>query len=304
MSSLKRTFWGIPLLLASLVCAAAAPALGQVVDVKSFGAVGDGMADDTAAFQAALNAPASSVYVPKGTYRITATLVLTRCALTVRGDNRLASIIRSAIGDPNETAFLFRVGPFPITTTCDSLHIADLGFELGHANVRALWIHEARNISIDRVRVVALDSAQGASNRTIGIQFFTTVYSTGVRINDSQFLGLFLGVDFQGQVTGSSIKGSTFFGPGPRVVQPYPSQAIFMSPDCAGNSAISNVIEGWDIGVESFGTANLVGFNHFERQGKYHVLLHQAADQSALVANAFYGEAEVVYEGPGSGEYL
>lgn len=49
--------------------------LRDVVSVKDFGAVGDGVADDTAAFNAALTA-ASSVYVPSGTYRTTATITL------------------------------------------------------------------------------------------------------------------------------------------------------------------------------------------------------------------------------------
>lgn len=39
------------------------------INVKDFGAVGDGVADDTAAFQSAANA-GGTVYVPKGTYRI------------------------------------------------------------------------------------------------------------------------------------------------------------------------------------------------------------------------------------------
>ncbi|WP_299580955.1 phage tail protein [uncultured Microbulbifer sp.] len=40
------------------------------VNVKFFGAVGDGVADDTAAIQTALNTPSQSVYFPKGLYRI------------------------------------------------------------------------------------------------------------------------------------------------------------------------------------------------------------------------------------------
>lgn len=49
--------------------------LGDVVSVKDFGALGDGLVDDTLAFQAALSA-APAVYVPPGTYRITNTLTL------------------------------------------------------------------------------------------------------------------------------------------------------------------------------------------------------------------------------------
>lgn len=40
----------------------------EVVSVKDFGAVGDGVTDDTAAIQAALNSGCGSVYLPEGTY--------------------------------------------------------------------------------------------------------------------------------------------------------------------------------------------------------------------------------------------
>ena len=44
--------------------------LAQTVSVKDFGAVGNGIADDTAAIQAAFNSGAGAVYVPAGTYLI------------------------------------------------------------------------------------------------------------------------------------------------------------------------------------------------------------------------------------------
>jgi hypothetical protein len=49
--------------------------LADLVSVRDFGAVGDGLADDTGAFGAALAASAG-VYVPPGTYRITGPIVL------------------------------------------------------------------------------------------------------------------------------------------------------------------------------------------------------------------------------------
>ena len=50
-------------------------AFGQMASVKTYGAVGDGVADDTAAFTAAL-AASTAVYVPPGTYKITSTLTV------------------------------------------------------------------------------------------------------------------------------------------------------------------------------------------------------------------------------------
>jgi hypothetical protein len=53
------------------------------VSVRAYGAVGDGKADDSAAFAAALGASAE-VFIPNGTYRVRATLAL-RNSQTLRG---------------------------------------------------------------------------------------------------------------------------------------------------------------------------------------------------------------------------
>jgi hypothetical protein len=64
------------------------------VSVKDFGAVGDGVADDTAAIQAAINAH-KALYLPIGTYKITATLreATNGGALRIYGEHRKFSIL-------------------------------------------------------------------------------------------------------------------------------------------------------------------------------------------------------------------
>ena len=64
--------------------------LRDVVSVKDFGAVGDGVTDDTAAIQAALNTTSLEIFIPDGTYRVKALSTTTGTpALTSSVDNRL-----------------------------------------------------------------------------------------------------------------------------------------------------------------------------------------------------------------------
>ena len=49
--------------------------LGQTVSVKDFGAVGNGIADDTVAIQAAIDSGAKAVYLPAGTYLVSSLLM-------------------------------------------------------------------------------------------------------------------------------------------------------------------------------------------------------------------------------------
>lgn len=58
--------------------------LNETVSVKDFGAVGDGVTDDTVAIQAALNA-ATDVLFPAGTYLVSADLTVLNKPMTMRG---------------------------------------------------------------------------------------------------------------------------------------------------------------------------------------------------------------------------
>jgi len=76
------------------------PIVGEVANVRNFGARGDGRADDTAAIQAALASPYLNVYVPGGVYKATGTLrIASGRRLTLAPD---ATILRAA----NSTAML------------------------------------------------------------------------------------------------------------------------------------------------------------------------------------------------------
>lgn len=79
----------------------ASAALGgyaTAVSVKAHGAVGDGIADDTAAIQAAINAVqdagGGAVTLAAGTYRLTAPLVVNRGGVRLLGASRQATVLR------------------------------------------------------------------------------------------------------------------------------------------------------------------------------------------------------------------
>jgi len=66
----------------------------DVVNVKDFGAIGDGVADDTAAIQAAANGNGGkAVYFPSGTYKISQAIVISGSGISLFGDGDSASTI-------------------------------------------------------------------------------------------------------------------------------------------------------------------------------------------------------------------
>lgn len=79
----------------------------ELVSVKDFGAIGDGVTDDTAAIQAAINSVGTNtsggILFPKGTYKVTSTLTSNRQYIGFFGENISSSnILYSpvAIGNP------------------------------------------------------------------------------------------------------------------------------------------------------------------------------------------------------------
>lgn len=127
--------------------------LNGVVSAALYGAIGNGVVDDTVAIQSALNSGYSSVYLPSGTYKTT--LELTRpSGVRLFGDGPLQSIISAS-----HNGIIISTTPMVITddggNSIDTIGITNaVGFNsskgvalanLVHCNFNNLWIYGAGN---------------------------------------------------------------------------------------------------------------------------------------------------------------
>jgi hypothetical protein len=118
--------------------------LEQYVSVKDFGAVGDGVADDTAAIQDAIDA-SSSVYFPAGEYLVTTKLVPTQ-AVDLVGAGREAVTLKLEVNDFGlETTVSGRsVSICDMTITGDTTQASNAGislFDNGDRPLERLEVH-------------------------------------------------------------------------------------------------------------------------------------------------------------------
>jgi hypothetical protein len=152
----------------------------DVVSVKDFGAVGDGVADDAFAIQNAINAAdGKPVYMPSGTYLLNTGLTRITTPSSVFGPGL------TLIGDgPDKTILDFRgtasaaisvgtstLGKFLMGVTLEGFTITTTGSPAGAIGVQLrsvymAWLHKLwiRNFSADGVRVVMTAGDQDGSN--------------------------------------------------------------------------------------------------------------------------------------------
>ncbi|MEZ5865715.1 MAG: glycosyl hydrolase family 28-related protein [Geminicoccaceae bacterium] len=87
--------------------------LSEAVSVRDFGAVGDGVADDAPAFEAALGAHLA-VHVPAGSYRLASTIMV-KPGRTITGAGREATVLVAE--GPLALAFQRNAGAYAIDTS-------------------------------------------------------------------------------------------------------------------------------------------------------------------------------------------
>jgi hypothetical protein len=89
--------------------------LRETVSVKDFGAVGNGVADDTTAIQAALNSGASTIYINAGTYKVSSQITVP-ANVSVIGEGKNISIITAednTTGTFTNGSVVYKAGSVP-----------------------------------------------------------------------------------------------------------------------------------------------------------------------------------------------
>ncbi len=183
------------------------PAGSGVINAADFGAVGDGVADDTAALNAALaaarpsGASAKMVYLLDGVYRVTGTVAFPSSRITLQGQSRAGTIIKLS-----DNAASFQTPGSPrhvLSTRLDTgfsanefrISIFDLTVDTGVGNPGAHGVKfhpnnqgSLRNVTIrssdpNRVGVIGLDlngTDKGPGMvRNVSITGFDTALSFG-----------------------------------------------------------------------------------------------------------------------------
>lgn len=125
--------------------------LDTFVSVKSFGAVGDGVADDTAAFTAAL-AASDSVYIPQGSYKLSSTIALTS-GDTLIGSSKESCELIGSTADPVITCI--KTADVVRKVTVSNLSVSTTG-----APTQLIHLKGARECTFSGVQI----NANGATN--------------------------------------------------------------------------------------------------------------------------------------------
>lgn len=179
------------------------------VNVKSFGAAGDGVTDDTAALNQAFQAGCSSsksVYLPTGVYLVDPLDVLNGCGATFYGDGSNQSILRFRAGlTPGIVQSLWSFGGGSGKT----LTILNLALEGTNAGLAGLSINGYSTVALTDVNIRNFGTPGYAQNHQSPYDGLYLINSANVTIDKSSFTGNErYGVELQA-VHNSTVSNST-----------------------------------------------------------------------------------------------
>jgi len=232
------------------------------LNVKNYGAIGDGVTDDTAAIQAAIDTAAAngygSVYIPEGTFIFTAFTL--KSGVTIRGNGVRSTVLRS----------LLITGPFVTIEGITGAPLSYMGFEqliiitpnIGPGET-LLQMSKAYYFQCTDVRFFGGSLRQGKGVHAIGSNVgyygtFTRVgfssFDIGVMLQDSANAHRFFACDFYNCNIDAEIidsNGINFFG---CTFQDFHKKAVYFNDSGAGktnrNSLFGCYIEAIGSGTE------------------------------------------------------
>ena len=191
---------------------------GFMTSVKTYGAVGDGVTDDTAAIQRALADGRSSatadyfgrpkaLFFPAGTYLVRDTLRWNGCCVTIQGSGPATSTIRLA---PGSSGFGDPAHPKPLLLTPAgnmSFHqnIWDIAFSVGAGNPGATALSYISN-NVGSIHDVSVRSEDGTGHAGLDL---TRQYAGPLMVRDLAVQGFDVGVDIANGEYGSTFEGLT-----------------------------------------------------------------------------------------------
>jgi len=187
--------------------------LCATVNVKDYGAVGDGSTNDTAAINAAFAAGCStsdSVYIPAGIYSVDPLDHLSACSATFYGDGSGKSTIRfrSAVSGYFQNLLSFESG------AGRTLTFNDFALDGRHAELAGLAVSGYGTVNVNRIASYNFGVpgySQGHSKPLDGLYIQN---STNVTVKNSIFTGNErMGVELQA-INNSTVDSSTMSGNG------------------------------------------------------------------------------------------
>lgn len=208
--------------------------LDQFATVKDFGAVGDGVTDDTDAINRALYQLfcrevnpqiRRSLFFPAGVYLVNETIIIPPYA-TLYGEGADNSVILLTSGDDSALrAYVARTGDSLQQTganignngaiTPQYVTISNLGFESADPDVDVFLVEDAENCTFSNVNFVGpltTGDLTVDTNNTAGVRFSSTsaLITNTVTFDRCVFFGTTYGINTDYQVKGVTVSNSKF----------------------------------------------------------------------------------------------
>jgi parallel beta-helix repeat protein len=242
-------------------------------DVRSYGAIGDAVADDAAAIQAAINAASAgdTIFIPHGTYRLTGTLTL-GAAVNVIGDDRITTVLVW----PNS-----RVIGVTIPGAASRSHIAHLTIRGGNVRATLYAGVNSGNASDVIVEDCIIEQWGGPGINTGGSSTRWIIRNNLVRNNFNQ--GIFIaGLTTDSLVSGNRVTGNAYNG-----IDVNGSANLITQNEVLSNGASGGSVDRWGILIAGVATGsasadyNVVSNNTVSANGAQGIIVRAEAGVTA-----------------------